>query len=193
MNCLNKCYFVAVISEINEEYILSSGIQRPIIKAKCFDSDDNISEIMLVFSNVNQIKRAGSLKIGDVINFSAKISECPKDNYIFYPENIFQIKKCVVKFEQPTDRLIETRLVQFKTESNIVLFSGQYKCKSKNKVCIVIDNDNYTRGDTHEEYHIWVTATNDIDNIKGFVSFVGEVKGTDIVGQVFEVKRKKEK
>lgn len=183
---LNNSYFVAVISEVKKEYIVSGGIKKPLIKALCYDQNNKISEISIVFSEICQIKKSTSIGVGDVVFFSASIGECPKDNYVFYPNNLYLVRKCTMEFEDASRKFIESRLLPYAGEQNQVVFSGNVVSVSQNQVCIASKNNILVRGDIEEEYHIWVTNTQgNTDFINSKVVFVGGINEGRLSGMVF--------
>lgn len=195
---MNNSYFVAVISEVKKEYIVSGGIKKPLIKALCYDQDGEISEISLVFSEICQIKKATAINVGDVVFFSASIGECPRDNYVFYPNNLYLVRKCTMEFEDMSRKFVESRLLPYVGETNQVVFEGNVIDKAGDEVCIAAKNDILVRGDIEEEYHIWVKNTQANTDMLGDtrVIFVGGTSKDKLKGMVFplglDIKGRKE-
>ena len=182
----NTSYIVAVISQVGKEYIMTNGIKKPIVKALCSDSNSKYSEISIVFSEICQIKKASSLNVGDIVFFSARIAECPQDNYVFYPISIFTVRKNSSTFEEASQKFIESRLMPYEKERNIVIFGGNVIEVVGDKVCIQCKNENILRGDIEETYHIWVLKDNLLEIERGNeVVFIGEVSNSILKGNVF--------
>ena len=152
----NCSYFVAVISEIGKEALMTGGIKRPVIKAKCFDTNEKIAEISIVFSSISQIRKSVAYEVGDVIYFSAYIGECPADNIVFYPRTVHLLKKCQMEEETMSDSFIKSRLVPFMKEPNRVIFEGRVCVTDGKNSSLLVTNQEMMRGECREESHIWV-------------------------------------
>lgn len=182
----NCSYFVAVISEIGKEVLMTGGVKRPIIKAKCYDSNEKIAEISIVFSSISQIRKAVAYEVGDVIYISSYIGECPVDNIVFYPRTVHVLKKCQMNNDNFSESFVKSRLIPYMKEPNRVIFEGKICVTDGENTSILIKNPEILRGDCQSESHIWVKHP--FTNLKAEdkVLFMGDVTGEGLFGSLYK-------
>lgn len=182
----NSAYFLAIITEIEKETLITGSLKRPVIKAKCYDSNQNIAEISIVFSSISQIRKSIIYEVGDIIQFSANIGECPMDNIIFYPKNIHLIKKCPIDEESITDTFIKSRLLFYVKEVNEVFFEGNVYSSNGTYTSIEIENEELIRGSCFDKSHIWVQHPFYTLEKNDKVCFLGEMTKDGLQGQIYK-------
>lgn len=184
----NAAYFFALISEVKKEAIVSEGIRRPVIKARCYDSENEISEISLIFSEVSDARKSDGLERGDVVYFQASVGECPKGELMFYPNKIHIIqKKSKYDNDDMSEVLFNSKLSPFYKEKNMVVFEGTVKEQNGMKVLLEIKGLEFTRGETSEYSYLWVISENFVPKIGSRVVFAGEVSGNLLKGNLCEI------
>ena len=186
-NKKNCSYFLAVITEVGKESVVTGNVKRPILKAKCYDSNGEIAEISIIFSSISQIRKAVAYEVGDILYFSAYIGECPEDNLAFYPRTVHLIKKSKLdEDEEISEGFVKSRLLPYMSESNQVLFEGIVCNTNGSTSSIMIKNPQLMRGECSEYSHIW-TKHPPISVEKGDeVMFVGDVTSNGLFGQIYK-------
>lgn len=183
----NSAYFLAVISETGKELITVGGIKRPIVKAKCCDSNGELSEINLIFSEISQARKSTGLAIGDVVFFNASLGECPEDNLVFYPSNVYIIRKSVTPSNiELSDGLLRSKVAPFTKERNLIVVEGKITAVSKDMICLSVIRPEFLRGEVEKTSHIWVNADIGTYTTGDNVLFVGEVSKNGLYGELFE-------
>ena len=182
----NSAYFLAIITEIEKETLITGSVKRPVMKVKCYDSHQNIAEVSVVFSSISQIRKSTIYEVGDIIQFSASIGECPMDNLVFYPKNIHLIKKCPIEQEPITDTFIKSRLLYYLKEVNEVFFEGYVYATDGKNTSIEIENEEILRGSCLEKSHIWVKHSYLSLEKEEKVCFIGEMTKDGLQGQIYK-------
>ncbi len=181
----NLVYMIAVVADFGKEYITSGGIKKSIITVKCYDSKENINSADLLLSELSEIRKSTGLDIGDIIFFSGTAMEGLNDRIVFHPSEIYILRKGI-PVEEISEKLINSRLLPYKNDSNIIVLEGTVCSTSGTNICMCVKNKNILRGDSYGEYHIWVKNTHKSKPKKGDkAAFVGEISGDELIGNVY--------
>ena len=183
----NTAYMVAVVSKVGEESILSGDIRKAIIRVRLYNSENKISTAMLMLSELGELKRATGIGVGDVILFSATLSEGVKDTLVFHPNEIYVLRKGLIPANELSDKLIDSRLLPYRKEKNLVVLEGSISLIEKNYVCLVVENKEALRGSSDKDHHLWVNNTNKRKKLKtgDKVVFVGEYSDGELKGRIY--------
>lgn len=183
----NTAYMVAVVSEIGEESIMSGDIRRAIIKVRCYDSENKISTALIMLSEFGELKKATGLNVGDVIFFSATISEGVKDTIVFHPNEIYVLRKGIIPSEKLSEKLVDARLLPYRKEKNTIILEGTISLIEKEFICFVVENKETLRGSSEKEFHLWVKNNNKANRLKvgSKAAFIGEYSNGELVGKVY--------
>ncbi len=184
----NTAYMIAVVSNIGEEAMITGGVKRSIIGVRCYDGSGKISSARVMLSELSELRRSTGLNIGDVIFFSASLSEGTKDMLVFHPHDIYVLRKNQVPIEDDSQKVIDSRLLPYKKDRNVVVFEGRVTAVEKEHICISTENLEALRGDSSADYHIWVVNTEKASKavkVGNKVTFVGEISKGVLKGKVF--------
>lgn len=187
----NAAYFLAMVTKSGEELIETSGIRRPVVMARCYDSKGQLSDIFLVFSEICEARKSSALSAGDVIYFQAVVGECPEGQLAFYPGEIHIIRKNSGKnvcLPEMSDRLLNSRMAPFERERNAVLFGGIVDSTKENFVRIKVPRPEFLRGEVLPDSYVWVDTDGNIPEVGSDVFFAGEVSEGRLKGELYGVR-----
>lgn len=187
---INSAYIIGMVSEIDKEYLITGDVKRPLMKIHCYNSNNQLVEIPIVFSSISQIRKSSIYEVGDIIQIYAYIGESIVDQIVFYPQHIHLLKKNPTKIDNISEHFIKSRLLPYIKEKNQIFFEGRIKNSYETKTCIEIENIEIVRGNTICDFHIWVNHLPSIYNEGEYVLFLGEMeKENKLVGQLFKKER----
>ena len=72
---INSAYIIGMVSEIDKEYLITGDVKRPLMKIHCYNSNNQLVEIPIVFSSISQIRKSSIYEVGDIIQIYAYIGE----------------------------------------------------------------------------------------------------------------------